>query len=70
MRPLVEDVQDLPRGIVGFACPRTRLGLAARRAADEVLTSALLRPLTARLTRVATTDRELPLLRSGSASRT
>jgi 2-polyprenyl-6-methoxyphenol hydroxylase-like FAD-dependent oxidoreductase len=60
MRPLVEDVQDLPRWIEPFAYPRTRAGLAVRRALDKVFTSPLLAPLAARLTRVAETDRALP----------
>lgn len=44
MRPLVDDVQNLPRGIVAFAYPRTRTALAVRRLADKVLLSAPLRP--------------------------
>ncbi|MFI6307142.1 FAD-dependent oxidoreductase [Amycolatopsis thailandensis] len=62
MRPLVDDVQQLPRWIKPFAFPRTRLGLALRRMADKVLMSPVLAPLTARFTRIAQTDRELPPL--------
>ncbi|QZQ56295.1 FAD-dependent monooxygenase [Curtobacterium sp. TC1] len=62
MRPLVDTIQGIPRGIVHFAYPQTRLGLAARGVADKVLLSALFRPLAARLTRVADSDRPLPPL--------
>lgn len=60
MRPLVDDVQRLPRGIKHFAYPQTRTGLALRRLADRLLTSAPLQPLTAKLTQVAATERRLP----------
>ncbi|MEU0355262.1 FAD-dependent monooxygenase [Streptomyces cyaneofuscatus] len=60
MRPLVDDVQRLPRGIKHFAYPQTRTGLALRRLADRALTSAPLKPLTAKLTQVAATERRLP----------
>ncbi|WP_159573313.1 FAD-dependent monooxygenase [Curtobacterium sp. 18060] len=60
MRPLVDKIQGIPKGIVHFAYPQTRLGLAARGVADKVLLSALFRPLAARLTRVADSDRPLP----------
>lgn len=62
MRPLVDKIQGIPRGIVHFAYPQSRLGLAARGVADKVLLSALFRPLAARLTRVADSDRPLPPL--------
>jgi 2-polyprenyl-6-methoxyphenol hydroxylase-like FAD-dependent oxidoreductase len=62
MRPLVDEVQHLPPGITTFAYPRTRLGLAARRVADRVITSKPLEPLTAKLTQVASSDRPLPRL--------
>lgn len=64
MRPLVDDVQGVPRGIVRFAYPRTRLGLAARRVADKVLLDGPLRGVAAKMTQVAETDRELPVLRT------
>jgi len=64
MRPLVDDVQGIPRGIVRFAYPRTHLGLAARRVLDKVLLEGPLRGVAARLTRVAETDRELPVVRT------
>ncbi|KTR41377.1 FAD-binding monooxygenase [Curtobacterium oceanosedimentum] len=60
MRPLVDDVQGIPRGIVRFAYPRTRFGLALRHVADKVLLEGPLQGLAARATRVAETDRELP----------
>ncbi|MBD8729257.1 FAD-dependent monooxygenase [Frigoribacterium sp. CFBP 13707] len=62
MRPLVDDVQDLPRGLTAFAYPQTRAGLALRRVVDRVMTSRAFRPLTAKLTAVAETDRSLPPL--------
>ncbi|MBF4608997.1 FAD-dependent monooxygenase [Curtobacterium sp. VKM Ac-1393] len=62
MRPLVDKIQGIPKGIVHFAYPQTRLGLAARGLADKVLLSALFRPLAARLTRVADSERPLPPL--------
>ncbi|RZU45682.1 2-polyprenyl-6-methoxyphenol hydroxylase-like FAD-dependent oxidoreductase [Streptomyces sp. BK022] len=62
MRPLVDSVQKLPPGVVRLAYPRTRLGLALRTLLVRALTSPLLSPLTARLTRVADTDRPLPPL--------
>jgi 2-polyprenyl-6-methoxyphenol hydroxylase-like FAD-dependent oxidoreductase len=60
MRPLVDDVQTLPRGFKHFAYPQTRVGLAARRVADAVLLSKPFRPIAAKLTEVAETDRQLP----------
>ncbi|MFJ6540965.1 FAD-dependent monooxygenase [Streptomyces sp. NPDC091385] len=62
MRPLVDAVQKLPPGVVRVAYPRTRLGLALRTLAVRCLTSPLLAPVAARLTRVAATDRPLPPL--------
>ncbi|WP_250036370.1 hypothetical protein [Paractinoplanes maris] len=66
MRPLVDDVQKLP-GFELFAYPRTRLGLAVRGLADKAMTSALLAPLTAKLTQVARTDQDLPEIRTPAA---
>ncbi|MFJ8728917.1 FAD-dependent oxidoreductase [Streptomyces bauhiniae] len=60
MRPLVDSVQKLPPGVVRMAYPRTRLGLALRTLVMRALTSPLLAPVTARLTRVADTERPLP----------
>ncbi|WP_290061322.1 FAD-dependent monooxygenase, partial [Amycolatopsis solani] len=62
MRPLVEDVQALPRWIVPFAYPRTRWGLGLRRVADKVLTSRPFAPVVAKVTSVAATERPLPHL--------
>ncbi|MET3424865.1 2-polyprenyl-6-methoxyphenol hydroxylase-like FAD-dependent oxidoreductase [Actinoplanes tereljensis] len=60
MRPLVDDVQHLPRGLEHFAYPQTRFGLALRSQVDRIMTSRLLAPLTARLTQVAETNQTLP----------
>ncbi len=68
MRPLVDQVQQLPKGIVHFAYPQTRLGLATRRVADAVMTSKPFAPLVAKLIRVADSDRPLPPLRTDSAT--
>lgn len=68
MRPLVDQVQQLPKGIVHFAYPQTRLGLATRRFADAVMTSKPFAPLVAKLIRVADSDRPLPPLRTDSAT--
>lgn len=64
MRPLVDDVQHLPPGVIKFAYPRTALGLKVRELADKVLFSAPLRPLTAKITHVADDERELPSISS------
>lgn len=66
MRPLVDDVQGIPSGVVRFAYPRSRVGLAARWVVDAVLLSTPLRSLAARVTRVADTDRPLPTLTMAS----
>ncbi|HUQ61597.1 FAD-dependent oxidoreductase [Lentzea sp.] len=60
MRPLVDDVQTLPRWIMPIAYPRTRFGLRLRRLADKVITSRPLAPLTAKMTQVASSERALP----------
>jgi len=65
LRPLVDDVQSLPRGLEYFAYPRTRVGLAARAVVDKIITSRLFRPLAARLTQVAETTQTLPPLATG-----
>lgn len=62
LRPLVDDVQNIPPGIRYFAYPKTHVGLALRRVADRILTSRLFRPIAARFTQVAETDRTLPAL--------
>lgn len=66
MRPLVDDIQYIPRGIVHFAYPQTRFGLALRRVADAVITSVLFKPVAARLTRVADSRRPLPQIASAT----
>lgn len=60
MRPLVDDVQTMPRWLIPFAYPQSRAGVAARRVVDKVISSSLFEPVAARLTDVAETDRELP----------
>jgi 2-polyprenyl-6-methoxyphenol hydroxylase-like FAD-dependent oxidoreductase len=62
MRPLVDKIQNIPKGIVSFAYPQTRLGLKIRGIADKVLTSALMKPVAAKLTRVADSNRPLPTI--------
>lgn len=62
MRPLVDDVQTMPRWLIPFAYPQSRAGVAARRVVDKVISSSLFEPVAARLTDVADTDRELPHL--------
>ncbi len=69
MRPLVDDIQQLPRWIKPFAFPRTRLGLALRRAADKALMSPVLAPLTTRFARIAHTDRTLPRITATGTAR-
>ncbi|MBQ0855643.1 FAD-dependent monooxygenase (plasmid) [Streptomyces sp. BH-SS-21] len=67
MRPLVDDVQGLPRGLKHFAYPQTRTGLALRHLAGKVLTSPPLKPLAAKLTQVAETKQALPEIPQGAA---
>ncbi|MBF4592892.1 FAD-dependent monooxygenase [Curtobacterium flaccumfaciens] len=62
MRPLVDDVQDLPRGLKALAYPQSGLALALRGLLNKVLMSRPLRPVAMKLTQVAETDRELPVL--------
>ncbi|MEU3837817.1 FAD-dependent monooxygenase [Streptomyces microflavus] len=63
MRPLVRDAQNMPGWLTRFAYPQSRAGLALRHVADRVFTSAPFRPLAAKLTQVAETERTLPTLR-------
>ncbi|ATE53650.1 FAD-dependent monooxygenase [Actinosynnema pretiosum] len=60
MRPLVDDVQQLPPGVRRVAYPNTRLGLALRDAVARIVTSTPLSRLVGKLTEVAATDRPLP----------
>lgn len=62
MRPLVDDVQTMPRWLIPFAYPQSSAGVAARRVVDKVISSSLFEPVAAKLTDVAETDRELPQL--------
>ena len=64
MRPLVDDVQTMPRWVIPFAYPQSRAGVAARRVVDKVISSSLFEPVAAKLTDVAETDRELPPLQA------
>ncbi|MFJ4159383.1 FAD-dependent monooxygenase [Microbacterium testaceum] len=63
MRPLVDEIQGIPRGMLKLAYPHTRLGLAARSVVMKVMTTPPLSHLTAKVTQVADTDRELPEVR-------
>lgn len=60
MRPLVDQVQTLPRGWKRFAYPQTRAGLKIRHIAEKALTSRPFRPLARKLTEVAQTSLSLP----------
>lgn len=60
LRPLVDKVQSLPRGLATFAYPQTRFGLALRGMVDKVFTLKLFEPVMIRLTRVAETNQALP----------
>lgn len=62
LRPLVDDVQDLPRGLQHFAYPQSRAALVLRGVVGRILTSRPFRPLAAKLTEVAETTRALPPL--------
>lgn len=67
MRPLVDQVQSLPKGLIRFAYPRTRAGLRLRGLADKVLLSAAFRPVVRRMTRLAQSERPLPELPTSAA---
>jgi 2-polyprenyl-6-methoxyphenol hydroxylase-like FAD-dependent oxidoreductase len=67
MRPVVNDVQTLPPGMRRIAYPRTALGLKLRNVFAKAFTSALLAPLTAKITEVARTRRPLPEMAVGQA---
>ncbi|MFJ3384804.1 MULTISPECIES: FAD-dependent monooxygenase [unclassified Curtobacterium] len=62
MRPLVDRIQTMPKGVTTFAYPQTAFGLQLQRAAHHVLTSRPVAPLMARLIRIADADRPLPEL--------
>lgn len=64
MRPLVDQVQGIPRGMLRLAYPRTRLGLGARDVLMKIMTSPPLSHVTAKFGQVADTDQELPPLRA------
>lgn len=63
MRPLVDQVQGMPRGMLRLAYPRTSLGLTARNVVTKIITSPPLSHVVGRFTAIAGTDRELPPLR-------
>lgn len=67
MRPLVDQIQGIPRGMLRLAYPHTRLGLAARGVLMKAMTAPPLSHLTARFGQVADTDQELPTLREKAA---
>ncbi|QIG41678.1 FAD-binding monooxygenase [Nocardioides anomalus] len=62
LRPLVDDVQDLPPGTPRIANPRSRLGVALFRAGTRLAASAPARALAARLSSDAEDERTLPEL--------
>ncbi|MDR6689781.1 2-polyprenyl-6-methoxyphenol hydroxylase-like FAD-dependent oxidoreductase [Microbacterium sp. 1154] len=66
MRPLVDEIQGFPRGMLKLAYPHSRLGLAVRGVLMKVMTAPPLSHFTAKLTQVADTDRPLPALRASS----
>lgn len=67
MRPLVDQIQGIPRGMLRLAYPHTRLGLAARGVLMKAMTAPPLSHLAARFGQVADTDQELPTLRERAA---
>ncbi|MXG88474.1 FAD-dependent monooxygenase [Nocardioides flavescens] len=60
MRPLVDDVQDFPQAVLKLAYPRTRAAVVASRVVTKAMTTWPLSRLTAKVSQVADTDRELP----------
>lgn len=67
MRPLVDQIQGIPRGMLRLAYPHSRLGLAALGVLMKAMTAPPLSHLTARFGQVADTDQELPTLREKAA---
>ncbi|WP_314457024.1 FAD-dependent monooxygenase [uncultured Microbacterium sp.] len=67
MRPLVDQIQGIPRGMLRLAYPHTRLGLAARGVLMKAMTAPPLSHLAARFGQVADTDQKLPTLRDRAA---
>ncbi len=68
MRPLVDRIQGIPRGMLRFAYPRTRFGLAARAVITKVMTAPPLSHVTATFTEVADAEQPLPDLLTRSAA--
>jgi len=62
MRPVVDDVQNIPRGLMRLAYPQTALGLRLQGVLNKVLTSPFLKPVTSKITQVADTKQALPEL--------
>lgn len=60
LRPLVDDVQDLPPGTPRVANPRSRLGVALFRAGTRLAATGPVRAAAARLSGGSPADRELP----------
>lgn len=62
LRPLVDDVQDLPPGTPRLANPRSRLGVALFRTGTRIAASAPVRAVTSRLGSDSDDERPLPEL--------
>ncbi|MEO9322149.1 FAD-dependent monooxygenase [Nocardioides sp. C4-1] len=60
LRPLVDDVQDLPPGTPRLANPRSRLGVALFNAGTRLAATGPVRALASRLGSGSSSDRELP----------
>lgn len=60
MRPLVSDVQDLPKGMPGLVYPRTRVGVRALRLLVRAATAGPVRTFASRVGNVARSERALP----------
>ncbi|WP_134767796.1 FAD-dependent monooxygenase [Nocardioides sp. 1609] len=68
LRPLVDDVQDLPPGAPRIANPRSRLGVALFRTGTRLAASGPVRAVTSRLGSGSEPDRSLPELDASSPS--
>ncbi|WP_299051000.1 FAD-dependent monooxygenase [uncultured Nocardioides sp.] len=60
MRPLVEDAQDLPRGVPRLAAPKTALGVGALRLATKVAASKPVKTVAQKVTGGPQSTRQLP----------
>lgn len=68
MRPLVDGIQTLPKGMIRAAYPQTRLGVRLRDLAVSVATSPPLSRLMDRTSHIAESDRPLPSLVTGDVT--